>query len=57
VLIIQNASAPEDKDNIGIGESLSQLPPQVLSAVFGVPADTFKSFKKIDNAVTILRSH
>jgi oxalate decarboxylase len=56
VLIIQNASAPEDKDNIGIGESLSQLPPQVLSAVFGVPAETFKSFKKIDNAVTILRS-
>jgi oxalate decarboxylase len=57
VLIIQNASAPEDKDNIGIGESLSQLPPQVLSAVFGAPAETFKSFKKFDNAVTILRSH
>jgi oxalate decarboxylase len=57
VLIIQNASAPEDKDNIGIGESVSQLPPQVLSAVFGIPAETFKSFKKYDNAVTILRSH
>jgi oxalate decarboxylase len=57
VLIIQNTSAPEDKDNIGVGESLSQLPPQVLSAVFGVPAETFKSFKKFDNAVTILRSH
>jgi oxalate decarboxylase len=36
---------------------VSQLPPQVLSAVFGVPVETFKSFKKIDNAVTILRSH
>ena len=57
VLIIQNVSAAEDKDNIGIGESVSQLPPQVLSAVFGVPVETFKSFKKIDNAVTILRSH
>jgi oxalate decarboxylase len=57
VLIIQNTSAAEDKDNIGIGESLSQLPSQVLSAVFGVPAETFRSFKKIDNAVTILRSH
>jgi oxalate decarboxylase len=57
VLIIQNSSASEDKDNIGIGESVSQLPPEVLSAVFGVPAETFKSFKKIDNAVTILRSH
>jgi oxalate decarboxylase len=57
VLIIQNASASEDKDNIGIGESVSQMPPDVLGAVFGVPADTFKSFKKFDNAVTILRSH
>ena len=46
VLIIQNTSAPEDKDNIGIGESLSQLPPQVLSAVFGVPAQTFNSLEK-----------
>lgn len=57
VLIIQNSSAAEDKDNIGIGESLSQIPPQVLSAIFGVPADTFNSFKKFDNAVTILRPH
>jgi oxalate decarboxylase len=55
-VIIQNTSAPEGKDNIGIGESLSALPPRVLSAVFGVPADTFKSFKKIDNAIVILRS-
>jgi oxalate decarboxylase len=28
----------------------------VLSAVFGVPAETFKLFKKIDNAIVILRS-
>ena len=56
VVIIQNTSAPEDKDNLGIGESLSKLPPRVLSAVFGVPAETFNSFKKIDNAVVILRS-
>jgi oxalate decarboxylase len=55
VLIIQNSSASEDKDNIGIGESLSQIPPQVLSAIFGVPTDTFNSFKKFDNAITILR--
>ena len=57
VLIIQNTSAGEDKDNIGIGETVSQLPAEVLSAVFGVSADTFRSFKKLDNAVTILRSH
>ena len=37
IVIVQNTSAPEDKDNIGIGESLSRLPPRVLSAVFGVP--------------------
>ena len=56
IVIIQNTSAPESKDNIGIGESLSRLPPRVLSAVFGVPAETFNSFKKVDYAITILRS-
>ena len=56
ITIIQNTSAPENKDNIGIGESLSRLPPRVLSAVFGVPAETFSSFKKIDNGIVILRS-
>jgi oxalate decarboxylase len=56
IVIIQNTSAPEAKDNIGIGESLSKLPPRVLSAVFGVPADTFNSFKKFDKSIVILRS-
>jgi oxalate decarboxylase len=56
VLVIQNTSAPEDRDNIGLGQSLSKLPPRVLSAVFGVPAETFDSFKKIDDAVVILRA-
>jgi oxalate decarboxylase len=56
ITIIQNTSAPEDKDNIGIGESVSRLPPRVLSAVFGVPEETFSSFKKIDSAIVILRS-
>ena len=57
ILIIQNTSTPESKDNIGIGESLSMLPPRVLSAVFGVPAETFKPFKKFDKAIVVLRSH
>ena len=56
VLIIQNTSAPEGDDNIGIGQSLSKIPPRVLSAVFGVPPETFTSLKKIDDAVVILRS-
>ena len=57
IVIIQNTSAPEDKDNIGIGESLSRLPPRVLSAVFGVPPETFASFRKIESSIVILRSH
>lgn len=56
VLIVQNSSATEDKDNVGIGESVTQLPPEVLAAVFGTSAETFRTFKKHDNAVTILRS-
>ncbi|WP_343709368.1 cupin domain-containing protein [Mycobacterium sp.] len=55
IVIVQNTSAAEAEDNIGIGESLSRLPPRVLSALFGVPADTFTSFKKIDHAVVVLR--
>jgi oxalate decarboxylase len=55
IVIIQNTSAPEAKDNIGIGESLSRIPPRVLSAVFGVPAETFTPFKKIDKAIIVLR--
>jgi oxalate decarboxylase len=56
VLIVQNTSAPEDKDNIGLGQTISKTPPQVLAAIFGVPPDTFKNFKKIDDAVVILRA-
>lgn len=56
LVIVFNASTQEGKDDIGIGASVSKLPPRVLSAVFGVPAETFSSFKKIDKSVTILRS-
>lgn len=56
IVIIQNTSAAEDKDNIGIGECLSGLPPRVLSAVFGVPETTFTPFKKIDRPIVILKS-
>ncbi|WP_234809791.1 hypothetical protein [Mycolicibacterium tusciae] len=56
IIIIQNTSAPEDKDNIAIGESMSRLPPRLLSAVYAAPAETFNSFKKIDNSIVILRS-
>jgi oxalate decarboxylase len=57
ILIVQNTSAPEANDNIGIGESISKLPPRVLSAIFGVPEKTFDSFKKFDKAAVIVRRH
>lgn len=56
VLIIQNSSVAEAEDNIGIAESLSQLPHSTLAAIFGVPAETFDKFKKFDSAITILRA-
>jgi oxalate decarboxylase len=57
IIIVQNTSAPEAKDNIGIGESVSKLPPRVLAAIFGVPQSTFESFRKYDEAIVILRKH
>ncbi len=55
IIIVQNTSAPEAKDNVGIGESISKLPPRVLSAIFGVPEKTFESFKKFDKAIIVLK--
>ncbi|MFA4081398.1 cupin domain-containing protein [Mycobacteroides salmoniphilum] len=55
LLIVFNASTAEGKDDIGIGASISKLPPDVLAAVFGVPTETFAKFKKIDESITILR--
>jgi oxalate decarboxylase len=56
LVIVFNASTQEGKDDIGIGASISKLPPRVLASVFGVPAETFNSFKKIDKSLTIIRS-
>lgn len=55
IVIIQNTSTPEAKDNTGIGESLSKLPPRMLSAVFGAPAAVFESFTKSNEAIVVLR--
>ncbi|MEE6170040.1 MULTISPECIES: cupin domain-containing protein [unclassified Mycolicibacterium] len=55
IVIIFNASTPEAKDDIGIGATISALPPTVLGAVFGVPADTFANFKKIDHSLLLLK--
>lgn len=55
LLIVFNASTEEGKDDIGIGASISKLPADVLSVVFGVPAEAFSKFKKIDESLTIIR--
>jgi oxalate decarboxylase len=55
VVIIFNASTPEFDDDIGVGATVSRLPPEILSAVFGVPADVFTKFKQIDESMLILR--
>lgn len=55
LIIVFNASTEEGKDDIGIGASISKLPPDVLGAVFGVPAETFSQFKKIDKSITITK--
>lgn len=54
-LIVFNASAEEGKDDIGIGASISKLPPDVLAAIFGVPAQTFSGLKRIDKSITITK--
>lgn len=56
VVIVFNASAAEGKDDIGIGASITKLPPHVLGAVFGVDPQTFSSFKKVDGSLTIIRA-
>jgi oxalate decarboxylase len=57
IVIVQNTSAAEPKDSVGFGESISKLPPRVLSAIFGVPEATFDSFTNYDEGILILRRH
>lgn len=53
VLIVFNTSVAEPDDDIGLVESLSAIPPDVLAAIFGVPADTFKAIPKNRDRVVI----
>jgi oxalate decarboxylase len=55
LVIVFNSSAVETKNDIGIGVSVSKMPPDVLGAIFGVPADTFTRFKKIDSSLGVLK--
>lgn len=53
VLIVFNTSVAEPDDDIGLVESLSAIPPDVLAAVFGVPADTFQAIPPQRDRVVI----
>ncbi len=46
VLIVFNSSSTEPDDDIGLVQSLSAIPPDVLAAVFGGSPDTFNDLPK-----------
>lgn len=55
VLAIFNSSTPEPRNDLGIVNSLSVIPDDVLAAVFGVPVDFFSRLPKIEESVTIVK--
>ena len=55
VLIVFNTSASEPNDDIGLVQSLSGMPADVLSAVFGAPASAFANLPKRKDRVVIAR--
>ncbi len=55
VLIIFNASAGEPDDDVGIVESLSAMPPEVLGAVFKTAPESFANLPRKLERVTIAR--
>lgn len=46
VMVVFNASSIEAKDDIGIVQSLSSLPRDVLSSIFGAPAEVLDNIPK-----------
>ncbi|NMG05909.1 cupin domain-containing protein [Brasilonema sp. UFV-L1] len=55
VLVLFNSSLPEPRNDIGIVNSLSLMPNDVMAAVFGVSADFFSNLPKIEKPVTIVK--
>ena len=55
VLIVFNTSAGEPDDDIGLVESLSAIPADVLAAVFGAPAEVFANLPRKADRVVIAR--
>jgi hypothetical protein len=55
--MMRHAPVPSRRSTLQVGGIREpHWHPSAWSAVFGVPAETFSSFKKIDTAIVILRS-
>jgi oxalate decarboxylase len=54
-LIVFNSDAAEPKDDIGIGQSLTAIPNDVLSAVLGVPVSTFEQIPTVPGRIVIVK--
>ena len=55
IMIIQNTSAPEAKDNIGIGESLSKLPPECCRPSSAFRQRPSSPSRRSTSAIIVLR--
>lgn len=55
VLIVFNSDAAEPKDDIGLGQSLTAIPTDVLAAVFGVPSALFERIPTVPDRVVIVK--
>jgi oxalate decarboxylase len=55
VLIAFNAETTEPKDDVGLLQSLSSIPTDVLGALFNVPSEVFDSFPRATHKATIIR--
>jgi oxalate decarboxylase len=54
-LIVFNSDAAEPKDDIGIGQSLTAIPNDVLSAVLGVPVSIFEQIPSVPGRIVIVK--
>jgi oxalate decarboxylase len=54
-LIVFNSDAAEPKDDIGIGQSLTAIPNDVLSAVLNVPVSIFEQIPTVPGRIVIVK--
>ena len=53
VLIVFNSSSTEPDDDVGIVHAVSAMPPEVMAAAFGAPAEMFRNMPKKHGRVVI----